>query len=64
MRSPIRWYGGKGHHVKKFLPLMNYSHETYVEVFGGGVSILFAKTPSKCEVYNDIDEDLVNFFLE
>jgi len=45
----------------KLLPLI-VSHQTYVEPFGGGASLLFAKTPSPVEVYNDMDSGLVNFF--
>jgi len=37
-------------------------HHTYVEPFGGGASLLFAKEPSPVEVYNDLDEALVSFF--
>ena len=47
--------------VKYLLPLIP-PHITYVEPFGGGAQLLFAKPPSKVEVYNDIDEGLVNFF--
>jgi len=47
--------------VSKLLPLIP-PHHTYVEVFGGGASLLFAKAPSPVEIYNDIDEGLVNFF--
>lgn len=61
LRSPIVWFGGKGKIVKKLLPLIP-PHYTYVEVFGGGASLLFAKEPSPIEVYNDIDGDLVNLF--
>ena len=61
MRSPIVWFGGKGNMVAKLLKLIP-SHHTYVEVFGGGASLLFAKKPSLVEVYNDIDSGLVNFF--
>ena len=45
----------------KLLPLLP-RHHTYVEPFGGGASLLFAKTPAPVEVYNDIDKGLVNFF--
>lgn len=38
------------------------AHETFVEVFGGGDGILQAKIPSKVEVFNDIDGNLVNFY--
>ena len=40
------------------------AHETYVEVFGGSAELLFSKYPSKQEVYNDINGDLVNLFLQ
>lgn len=61
MRSPIKWFGGKGNMVAKLLPLIP-KHKTYVEVFGGGASLLFAKTPSEVEVYNDLNKDLVHFY--
>jgi len=57
----LRWYGGKFHiaqEIIKFFP----EHRIYVEVFGGGASILFQKKPSILEIYNDIDHGLVNFF--
>jgi len=47
--------------TSKLLLLLSPCH-TYVEAFGGGASLLFAKPPSPVEVYNDIDEGLVNFF--
>jgi len=37
-------------------------HRTYVDLFGGSASILIAKPPSKVEVYNDRNEEIVNFF--
>lgn len=61
LRSPIWWFGGKGMMVSKLLPYLP-PHHTWVEVFGGGASLTFAKAPSPVEVYNDIDEGLVNFF--
>jgi len=61
LRSPIRWFGGKGNMAGKLLPLVP-QHLIYVEVFGGGASLLFAKEPAKVEVYNDLDSGLVNFF--
>lgn len=39
-------------------------HEIYVEVFGGSAELLFSKYPSPQEVYNDINGDLVNLFLQ
>ena len=34
----------------------------YIEVFGGGASVLFAKMKERFEVYNDFNGDLVNMF--
>jgi len=61
VKSPINWQGNKNRMLKKLLPLIP-EHRTYVEVFGGGAALLLAKAPAGVEVYNDIDEDLVNFF--
>lgn len=61
MRSPIFWFGGKFNMLKYLLPLIP-KHKIYVEVFGGGAQLLFAKKPYGLEVYNDINHDLVNFF--
>jgi DNA adenine methylase len=33
-----------------------------VEPYGGGASVLLRKPPSRLEVYNDIDEEVVHFF--
>jgi len=63
MRSPIKWFGGKGHMAAKIVPLLEQiQHSRYIEPFGGGASILFAKRPVSVEVYNDVDSGLVNFF--
>jgi DNA adenine methylase len=37
-------------------------HECYCEVFAGGLAVLLAKEPSKIEVVNDLNSDLVNFY--
>lgn len=37
-------------------------HFSYVEPYGGAASILMRKTPARNEVYNDLDEEIVNVF--
>lgn len=61
MKSPIKWVGGKSKLVDKILPLIP-EHKGYVEVFGGAGCLLFAKEPSKWEVLNDFDDELMNFW--
>jgi len=61
LRTPIRWFGGRSRIVPKLLFLVP-PHSIYVEVFGGGASLLLAKEPSVIEIYNDLDSGLVSFF--
>ncbi len=61
LRSPIPWFGGKGPHVHRIVPLLPKMH-TYVEPFGGAANILLNRAPAPVEVYNDVDGRLVNLF--
>jgi DNA adenine methylase len=57
----LRYYGGKfasAPNIIRHLP----PHYTYVEPFGGGMSVLLRKEPSPLDVYNDADLRVVNFF--
>lgn len=64
MKTFIPWMGGKQALASIILSYFPESYEKYVEVFGGGASVLFAKKASeKFEVYNDFNGNLVNLFL-
>ena len=60
-RSPIQWYGGKGHMQAKLLPLLP-AHREYIEPYFGGGSIFFAKAPALVETINDLDSAVMGFF--
>ena len=63
MRSPVCWYGGKGHLWRRIVPrLPREGVACYVEPFGGGASIMLNLAPYPCEVYNDLDAGVVDLF--
>lgn len=65
MKSPIPWIGGKTLLKKQILEVFppQESYNRFIDVFGGGGSILFAaEKHADLEVYNDANSDLVNFF--
>jgi len=61
MKTPISYYGGKQTMLKHILPLIP-DHSLYTEAFCGGCAVLFAKKPSDCEVVNDLNRGLINFY--
>jgi DNA adenine methylase len=62
MNSPIAYLGGKSRLAKHIVPLIPADHVCYCEPFCGASWILFKKDPSKHEVINDLDAELVNFW--
>jgi len=61
MKSPLAYIGGKSKLSKQISSLIS-EHRVYCEVFSGGAWVFFAKRPSKVEVINDLDSDLVSFY--
>jgi DNA adenine methylase len=57
----LRYHGGKVRIASKLVSLFP-AHEAYVEPFGGGAAVLLEKMPSRLEIYNDMDGDMVTFF--
>jgi len=60
-QSPVTWAGAKSQHADLILPHLE-GYEGFVEVFGGSGEMLLQRQPTKLEVFNDIDSELVNFF--
>ena len=62
MTKPIiPWMGGKRRLAKHILPHVN-GYPQYVEPFAGGAAIFFMKEPSRVEVINDLNGELVNLY--
>jgi DNA adenine methylase len=61
MRTPLSYYGGKQQLAKTILGLIP-EHRIYCEPFIGGAAVFFAKEPSRVEIINDTNGELVNFY--
>lgn len=67
IRSPLPWMGGKFFQAKRILSLFPPvgEYDLYVEPFGGAAHVLVQKAPANhLEIFNDINNDLVNFWLQ
>jgi DNA adenine methylase len=61
MDSPLQYLGGKSRLSRSIVERIP-EHETYCEVFAGAAWVFFRKEPSKFEVINDLDSELVAFY--
>ncbi len=59
--GPLCLIGGKSRLAKQIIALFP-PHRTYVEAFAGGAQVFFRKEPSRVEVLNDLDNEIVNFY--
>ncbi|WP_027633442.1 DNA adenine methylase [Clostridium hydrogeniformans] len=62
MNPPISRMGGKSKLRKNIIKMIPGDHICYVEVFLGAGWVYFGKEPSKVEVINDTDQELINLF--
>jgi DNA adenine methylase len=61
MKSPLGYMGGKSRLAKRIVERIP-SHTCYVEPFCGGAWVYFTKKPSRVEILNDRDSELVKFW--
>lgn len=60
-RPLVAWPGGKRRLAPQILEILP-PHTCYVEPFCGAAGLLFSKVPSKAEVLNDINGDLISLY--
>lgn len=63
IQSPISWVGGK-RLLRETIISRFPEHDCYCELFAGGLWVFFGKPPSKVEVVNDLNGELINFYLQ
>lgn len=57
----LPWVGGKRRLAPDILPMFP-EHTCYVELFCGAGALFFMKQPSRVEVINDVNGELVNLY--
>jgi DNA adenine methylase len=61
IKCPLRYMGSKGLLAPEIIKRIP-EHVCYVEPFSGSARVFFRKEPSKVEILNDLDGELVNFW--
>ncbi|HET6255882.1 MAG TPA: DNA adenine methylase [Puia sp.] len=61
LKTPLTYYGGKQRLSKEIISRIPV-HNLYASVFAGGAAEFFAKDPSKVEILNDTNKELINFY--
>lgn len=59
----LNWFGGKQKLSRQIISVMP-EHQHYVEVFMGGASVFFNKPKAARNTINDVNENLVNLFIQ
>lgn len=62
MNSPIKYYGGKTYMTDIIKNHFPKQYNVYVQGFGGGASLLFSKNQEKCQIYNDLGQNVYSLF--
>jgi DNA adenine methylase len=63
MKPALKYNGSQFRNSKNILTIVDsIEHDTYIEHCAGGLGVLLNKKPSRYEIVNDIDGNVINFF--
>ena len=61
LKPMVKWSGGKGDEISKFIEHIPANYDTYLEPFIGGGATYFHLAPSKA-VITDVHSELIDFY--
>lgn len=61
LKTPAIYYGGKTNMLRHIIPMIP-QHKSYCEPFFGTGAVFFAKKEVGCEMINDLNDNVINFF--
>lgn len=64
MKSPIKYFGGKGTMFKNIIEQFpdKSEYDIYIEPFGGSFSVGLQKEPHGTEIYNDLEKNVYSLY--
>ena len=61
LKPMVKWSGGKGDEIDKFIQYIPTDYDTYLEPFVGGGAVYFNLCPNK-SVITDVHTELIDFY--
>ena len=62
LKSPLKWFGGKGRIASRITKYIPSGGRPYCEPYAGGASLFFYRERADAEVLNDLHQDLITLY--